>query len=294
MTTKQTKTEILNNVQPHELAGGYKVRSVKYKGTIHLFLNDLEKIFTAKFKKHLQGDPIKKRVTDGTNSQGRWLITLTQFKNARKVFEEASRLKAAKIRHTKVPSVKPVKSSYTSAPPIRSEVVNATDIQYVLSLDDEIVAKHSIEAVPEKEVSEDNRIMVDLTSVRSFYAAKPELTVKESKPVTLEQIKSNISGQIQNHLIRAFAAEGVVDEKTSAAAHIRQTSYTALYREFDRLYEPYIRAKFGKTLKEVGLGINIGEDAKYLQRLLAFDKLYSENALETMLAVVIKFFAPVE
>jgi hypothetical protein len=228
----------------HTKVNGFSCRTVEIRGSKYLVLHDLIAAFGRKFVNFLLIPPIVARVSDGSNSQDRRLVTITQFRNARNLQMESKDKKIA------------ARASRNTAKPGR---VEAEQHLFPFETLGDLRAKETKKVEPKE--FDLSKITIDPSSVRKPGQDAP----KEAKPApSPEQVlRTRINSLVDNFAIVTALEENRTDDVEFG--RIKGRMYTAMYEEFDRQIASALETS-GKQLSDYGLGlearINLAQKAK--------------------------------
>ena len=228
----------------HTKVNGFNCRAVTIQGLKYLVLHDLIATFGRKFLNYLLIDPVMYRVSDGSNSQNRKLITITQFRNARQAQMEGDGKKitsatSKKPRTTrieaeqsvfpfeKVATQEPVKEPVQPRKPVSCNTESQNPVKFDIS-----------------------KVTIDPVSVRKAGVDNPK---EQKAPATAEQLlRIKINSIVDNYaILYAIKAKRTEDVEYG---RIKSMCYTTMYDEFDRQIELALR-ETGKKLSDYGLGL---------------------------------------
>jgi hypothetical protein len=255
MTTTNTKY----TPAPITKIKGQECRYTKIDNRKFLYYSDLTKIVGTDFVKELRTSPIVARVADGSNSQDRRLVNVTDFRNAFRQFNE--KLKLTKVK--------------TSKAPVSRCVAVQDCFDFELSDTKKVTTTSECKsAVKAKSAIDLSSVHIDASAIGSIYS---NLSAKE------EMLKSQINAIVHKY-VNALVVENGFSDDSPETCELRAHAYTSLYKEFDKHYA----AELGKrdlTLEQVGLGAKVRYGgSRYM------DVLASKGALETMFVVAKHFF----
>jgi hypothetical protein len=232
MSTKATTTITYNTIK------GAQVRSINIAKRKYYFISDLTKIYGRGFVSKLSTEPLIRRVKDGSVSQDRRLVNVTEFKQV--------------IRQTAKPSKVANKLAQKTT---KATVGRVEAEQFMLDLTPK---ETDTSSKTQKTATASNlsNLHIDLKDVRNV------------DEVERGMIKGQILGLVNRHLYEKAEKEGWTDEQLEQNNREKyRETYTALYREFDRVLLKQLATE-GKTLQDYGLGIEgRGQRQNYLDRL---------------------------
>jgi hypothetical protein len=261
-----------------------KCRAVVYGNKTMLFLSDLaETCFPGiPFKKELKEQPVKVNVKKEQPGV-RYLVSLEDFEQAYKAYIEATSIALKK----------------TDKKPTRV-IAEQFEIPFE-TCSKAAVISDTIPGLEENDtpvLGSSDDVHVDLSMLKSFYSA-PAVAAEEKKDSEAEEkkrreqeearLRSAIASCIDVHLVKCHGTD--VDVKSPAYETMRSAAWVSLYRQFESVYSVYLDKKYAMSLAAAGIGNGAaGKRPQYMQKLIAFDKKYNEQALATLLEVAQIYF----
>lgn len=262
-----------------------KCRAVVYGNKTMLFLSDLvETCFPGiPFKKELKEQPVKVNVKKEQPGV-RYLVSLEDFEQAYRAYIEATSIA---LKKTDKKPTRVIAEQFEIPFETCSKPVDVPDTIPGLADNDTPALGSSDE------------VYVDLSMLQSFYSVKAIKPAEEKKDSAVEEkkrqeqeearLRSAIASCVDVHLVKCHGTD--IDVKSPTYKALLSAAWVDLYRQFDTVYSAYLAKKYGQTLDDVGIGRGAsGERPRYMQKLIAFDRKYNEQALATLLKVAQIYF----
>lgn len=245
---------------------GQDCRYTKIDNKKFLYYSDLTKIVGKDFVRELRTPPIVARVSDGSNSQDRRLVNVTDFRNALRQLAETKGATKKAVKTTKMPS------ACTNSDQACFEFIQPKEKKVVAQACPEVV-KVKLTST-EAEGFDLSDIKLDTSLVGSIYS---KLRAKD------ETLKSQINAIVHKYVNNLVMENGFSDDSPEVC-ELRAHAYTSLYKEFDAHYSTELD-KRGMTMSQVGLGAKVRYNGNRYMDVLA-----SKGALESLFAVAKRFF----
>lgn len=261
-TKNNMTTKTKNNLTPAPITKilGKECRYTKSDNKKFLYYTDLVKIAGKDFVKELRTPPIVLRVSDGSNSQDRRLVNVTDFRNAHNVVKEKKKLlkttKAKVAKHVAEQFCFPFEGSSETKEIVSSKLSDSTK-----------------PAATEQKVDLLS-VKIDVSSVKSIY---------DQPDAQHNLIKSQINGIVHKYVNSQIVENGFTDDSAESCT-LRTNAYIALYSQFDAAYAAALK-EHNFTLEHAGLGPDVRFKSKYM------DLLAEKGLLPVLLTVAKQFFS---
>lgn len=240
---------------------GKECRYVKIDNKKFLYYTDIVKIAGKDFVKELRTPPIVQRVSDGSNSQDRRLVNVTDFRNAQNVVKEKQKLQ----KTTKAKVTKHIAEQFC----FPFEPISKTDKKTVST------------RLRDTSKSADTENPLDLTSVKIDTTAVKSIYDQSDSQHNL--IRSQINGIVHKYVDSQIVEHGFTDDSTETCT-LRGNAYTSLYAQFDSVYEAALK-EHNLSLESIGLGPDVRFKSRYM------DLLAEKGLLPALLTVAKQFFS---
>jgi hypothetical protein len=264
-------TIIKNPTITHKIVEGCIVRSVLIAKRKYYFVGDLTDVYGSSFLSKLATPCVIKRVSDGSNSQQRRLVTATDFNNALKiVLNERRHSKKTSRKVTSKKITAPKTTQMTMAALLDQEKPSNTqeDAPAVTKIvqpkiaSDFILEERACWTPPVKRQPVANeRTKANASGTENEDALEP---VKDLESATSEMLRSQINMLVDKHAKK----KGGDTASRQDQNQVRMDLYRTLYQEFDRTLASNLGCNTYE-LKEYKLGLTYRTKGgvKYLDRI---------------------------